>query len=80
MGFGTAGQWLWGARPCHDRISSALPVIGCGLVVKHELQQQKWRSSDAVYRRESGLYHLMSESDKAAFEHEFVVHDRQRLL
>ncbi|MBF6094527.1 AMP-binding protein [Nocardia cyriacigeorgica] len=68
------------ATPRLLRVSSALPVTGSGKIVKRELQQQKWRTTDAVYRWNSGAYQLMSESDKAALEREFIAHDRQRLL
>ncbi|WP_280472528.1 AMP-binding protein [Nocardia cyriacigeorgica] len=68
------------ATPRLLRVSSALPVTGSGKIVKRELQQQKWRTTDAVYRWNSGAYQLMSESDKAALEREFVAHHRQRLL
>ncbi|MGW0049085.1 AMP-binding protein [Nocardia cyriacigeorgica] len=68
------------ATPRLLRVSSALPVTGSGKVIKRQLQQQKWRTTDPVYRWDAGAYHLMSESDKAAFEDSFAVHGRQRLL
>ncbi|MBF6423967.1 AMP-binding protein [Nocardia cyriacigeorgica] len=68
------------ATPRLLRVSPALPATGSGKVIKRQLQQQKWRSPDPIYRWDSGAYHLMSEPDKTAFEDSFAVHGRQRLL
>jgi fatty-acyl-CoA synthase len=67
------------------RVSAELPVTGSNKVLKRELQQQRWRTEEAVYRwpgrTGAGLrYRLLDEADKLALEAEFAAHGRQRHL
>ena len=65
------------------RVSARLPVTGSNKVLKRDLQQQKWRCDDPVYRwvgRGASEYHLMMNADVAALEAEFHRHGRERFL
>ena len=65
------------------RVSARLPVTGSNKVLKRDLQQQKWRCDDPVYRRVGRgacEYHLMMNADVAALEAEFHRHGRERFL
>lgn len=71
------------ATPRFLRISPRLPTTGSSKVLKRELQQQLWRTEEAVYRwtgRGEPEYHLMSADEKQALETEFSHYGRQRLL
>ncbi|TXG92545.1 acyl-CoA synthetase [Rhodococcus rhodnii] len=65
------------------RVSASLPVTGSNKVLKRTLQQQRWRTEDAVFRwvgRGSPQYALMSEGDRDALDAEFARFGRTRLL
>ncbi|WP_227981585.1 AMP-binding protein [Nocardia spumae] len=65
------------------RVSANLPVTGSNKVLKRELQEQMWRTDDAVHRwagRGTPEYRLMSAADKQALESEFVAFGRQRMV
>lgn len=65
------------------RVSANLPVTGSNKVLKRELQEQKWRTGEPVYRwigRGEPEYRLMTPIDKVALESEFAAYGRQRLL
>ncbi len=65
------------------RVSERLPVTGSNKVLKRDLQQQRWRCADPVYRRVcrgACEYHLMMNADVTALEDEFRRHGRERFL
>ncbi len=65
------------------RVSGRLPVTGSNKVLKRDLQQQRWRCDDPVYRwvgRTAPEYHLMTDADVAALEAEFRRHGREQFL
>ncbi|SDD13206.1 AMP-binding protein [Rhodococcus tukisamuensis] len=71
------------ATPRFLRVSTNLPVTGSNKVLKRELQAEKWRTGEPVYRWEGrgGVeYRAMTEDDKTALEAEFVSFGRQRFL
>lgn len=62
------------------RVSADLPVTGSNKVLKRELQQQRWHTTEAVYRwagRGAPDYRLMTEADRTALAAEFTRHGRQ---
>ncbi|MFF3567455.1 AMP-binding protein [Nocardia jiangxiensis] len=65
------------------RVSANLPVTGSNKVLKRQLQEQGWRTDEAVYRwsgRGAPEYAALTEPGRSALEAEFAAHDRQRLL
>lgn len=63
------------------RVSRRLPVTGSNKVVKHELQQQRWRTDEDVYRwsgRPPVRYQAMDADHRAALDEEFARHGRRR--
>ncbi|MFD6396668.1 AMP-binding protein [Nocardia sp. NPDC060249] len=65
------------------RVSANLPVTGSNKVLKRQLQEQAWRTDEAVYRwagRGRPVYGRMTEADRKALESEFAAHGRQRML
>mgnify|MGYP007013247936 CR=1 FL=1 len=63
--------------------SSGLPVTGSNKVLKRDLQQQRWRCTDPLYRwagRDDVRYHRMADADVVALEAEFGRHGRERFL
>jgi fatty-acyl-CoA synthase len=65
------------------RLSLRLPVTGSNKVLKRELQAQRWRCDEPVYRwagRGRPEYHLMGDADLEALEAEFARHGRERYL
>ncbi|WP_405494663.1 AMP-binding protein [Nocardia sp. NBC_00511] len=71
------------ATPRFLRVSPHLPMTGSNKVLKRELQQELWRTTDTVYRwstRGEPEYHPMNAAEKAALEAEFERFGRRRLL
>ncbi|MEZ0362124.1 AMP-binding protein [Mycobacterium sp. pUA109] len=65
------------------RLSKRLPVTGSNKVLKRELQAQRWRTDEPVYRwagRGAPGYHRMTDDDKRALDAEFARHGRQRYV
>jgi fatty-acyl-CoA synthase len=65
------------------RVSANLPVTGSNKVLKRQLQEQAWRTDEAVYRwigRGEPEYEPMTAADKKAWEAEFATYGRERLL
>jgi fatty-acyl-CoA synthase len=65
------------------RLSIRLPVTGSNKVLKRELQAQRWRCDEPVYRwadRGRPEYHRMGGADLDALEAEFSRHGRERYL
>ncbi len=65
------------------RLSARLPATGSNKVLKRDLQQQRWRCEEPVYRwaGRSGIrYDRMDEADVTALEAEFGRHGRERFL
>lgn len=65
------------------RVSANLPVTGSNKVLKRRLQEQAWRTDDAVYRwigRGEPAYDRMTPADKQAWEAEFATYGRERML
>ncbi len=80
-----AGQADLGAKgvPRFLRLSKNLPVTGSNKVLKRELQQQRWRTDEPVYRwvgRGAPVYEPMSDDAKDALDAEFAQYGRQRYL
>jgi fatty-acyl-CoA synthase len=64
-------------------VSANLPVTGSNKVLKRRLQEQAWRTDDAVYRwigRGEPAYDRMTPADKQAWEAEFATYGRERML
>ena len=65
------------------RLSTRLPVTGSNKVLKRDLQAQRWRCDEPVYRwagRGRPEYHRMGDADVEALEAEFARHGRERYL
>ena len=65
------------------RVSGNLPVTGSNKVIKRDLQEQKWRTEESMYRwigRGEPKYSLMTAVDKAALEAEFAAYGRQHVV
>ncbi|GAS91760.1 AMP-binding protein [Mycolicibacterium brisbanense] len=80
-----AGQADLGAKgvPRFLRLSKNLPVTGSNKVLKRELQQQRWRTDEPVYRwvgRGAPVYEAMGDDAKDALDAEFAQYGRQRYL
>ncbi|WP_217156108.1 AMP-binding protein [[Mycobacterium] fortunisiensis] len=80
-----AGQEDLGAKaiPRFLRVSKNLPVTGSNKVLKRELQQQRWRTDEVVYRwagRGAPRYRAMTDDDKLSLDTEFARYGRQRYL
>ncbi|MCF6385480.1 AMP-binding protein [Mycobacterium sp. MBM] len=63
------------------RVSGNLPVTGSNKVLKRELQQQRWRTDESVYRwagRGEVCYRVMDAGDRRALDDEFARHGQQR--
>ena len=63
------------------RVSADLPVTGSNKVLKRELQQQRWHTTESVYRwagRGTPEYRLLSRADRTALDREFAVYGRER--
>lgn len=63
------------------RVSGNLPVTGSNKVLKRELQQQRWRTEEPVYRwagRGSPEYRLMDADDRRSLDNEFARHGQRR--
>jgi fatty-acyl-CoA synthase len=64
------------------RVSARLPVTGSNKVLKRELQAQRWRCDEPVYRwpgRGHPGYALMDHAQLDALDDEFTRHGRQHL-
>lgn len=62
------------------RISAKLPATGSNKVLKRDLQAQRWRTDEGVYRwagRGRPQYRLMTDVDRDALDGEFTVHGRE---
>ncbi|WP_280833411.1 AMP-binding protein [Mycolicibacterium frederiksbergense] len=71
------------ALPRFLRVSKNLPVTGSNKVLKRELQQQRWRTDEDVYRwagRGVPVYRVMGDDDKRLLDAEFVQYGRQRYI
>jgi fatty-acyl-CoA synthase len=65
------------------RVSKNLPVTGSNKVLKRELQQERWRTDEVVYRwagRGEPVYRAMGDDDKQSLDDEFAQYGRQRYL
>jgi steroid-22-oyl-CoA synthetase len=65
------------------RLSAQLPVTGSNKVLKRELQAQRWRTDEPVFRwvgRGAPVYLRMSAHGKDDLDAEFARHGRQRYL
>lgn len=82
---GLLGQPDLGSKgvPRFLRLSKRLPVTGSNKVLKRQLQQERWRTSDPVYRwagRGRPDYRLMSDADADELAAEFARHGRGTLV
>ena len=73
------GQQDLGAKgiPRLLRLSTRLPVTGSNKVLKRDLQAQRWRCDEPVYRwagRGQPEYHRMGDADVEALDAEFTRH------
>ena len=71
------------AIPRFLRVSTNLPVTGSNKVLKRELQQQRWDTTDEVYRwagRGAPRYRRMTDDDKRSLDAEFAQYGRRRYL
>jgi fatty-acyl-CoA synthase len=71
------------AAPRFVRVSTNLPVTGSNKVLKRDLQADRWRGVDPVFRwvgRGDPAYALMTEAHKDELDDEFRTHARQRFL
>lgn len=65
------------------RLSADLPVTGSNKVLKRDLQAQRWRCDEPVYRRigrDRPEYHRMTDEDKRELDDEFIRHGRESLV
>ena len=65
------------------RVSKNLPVTGSNKVLKRELQRERWRTDEVVYRwagRGAPVYRAMGDDDKQSLDDEFAQYGRQRYL
>lgn len=77
-----SGQPDLGAKavPRLLRVSARLPMTGSNKIVKHELQQQRWRTDEDVYRwsgRRPVVFELLDAEGRHALDAEFGDHGRQ---
>lgn len=71
------------AIPRFLRVSKNLPVTGSNKVLKRELQKERWRTDEVVYRwagRGEPVYRAMGDDDKKSLDDEFAKYGRQRYL
>ncbi|OMC06784.1 AMP-binding protein [Mycolicibacterium fortuitum] len=71
------------AIPRFLRVSKNLPVTGSNKVLKRELQKERWRTDEVVYRwagRGEPGYRAMGDDDKKSLDDEFAKYGRQRYL
>ena len=64
------------------RVSARLPVTGSNKVLKRELQEQRWHTSESVYRwtgRRYPDYFPMTDEDRRELDDEFTRYGRQHL-
>ncbi|WP_301123641.1 AMP-binding protein [Mycolicibacterium fortuitum] len=71
------------AIPRFLRVSKNLPVTGSNKVLKRQLQKERWRTDEVVYRwagRGEPVYRAMGDDDKKSLDDEFAKYGRQRYL
>ena len=71
------------AIPRFLRVSKNLPATGSNKVLKRELQKERWRTDEVVYRwagRGEPVYRAMGDDDKKSLDDEFAKYGRQRYL
>jgi fatty-acyl-CoA synthase len=65
------------------RLSANLPVTGSNKVLKRDLQAQRWRTEEPLYRwvgRGHPTYHRMTDDDRRELDGEFTRYGRESLV